>query len=49
MEFFENGIIEIFLLSHTPWESYLPLTKKEQDILVNLLDKCENYYHSLSV
>lgn len=45
----QNGIIEIFLLSHASWESYSPLTKKEQDILVNLLDKCENYYHSLSV
>lgn len=43
----QNGIIEIFLFSHTCWESYQPLTKKEQDTLVELLDKCENYYNSI--
>ena len=43
----QNGIIEMFIVSHATWESYLPLTKTEHDTLVRLLDKCESYYRNL--
>lgn len=41
-----NGIVEIYLISHCPWEAYTPLTKKEHDVLIKLLDKCEQYYQN---